>query len=394
MRSVPIAVLVVSCLVADVRATEWIVAKDGSGQFSEIQPAVTASQNGDVIWVMPGAYGAVTLSQKTITILGAGAASTSVTSLRVEATPSGFASVSGLGVAEATTVANNLGTVVLRDCTGTVLAITNCPRVFVENWHGLRGSCNNVDGLWIAKSSFVGAAGKDALPGAVPGTWSQLPTSGQSAFGARASKLFISNSEFAGGAGGQGSCLPTPGLLGGAAGGNGLHDETGNCSFWLANSTFTPGLGGKGLAACAPTAGAVGVKTLPTTQLQWDDQGAELFPLSILTPSLLGKFTTIEVWGHPYDNITLLIDPIPATTIKSPTPGFPLGLNLTPGVVNIWPLQRTIGPSGSLVWMHKIPSDPALLGTPVFVQALLTAPASGPSHLPTLTGVSVSVLTE
>jgi hypothetical protein len=394
MRAVPIGLLVVSFLVADARATEWIVAKDGSGQFSEIQPAVDAAQNGDEIWVLAGAYGPAIIAQKTIAVLGAGAGSASITSLRIETTPPGFTSVSGLTISQTTTVTANVGTVVLRDCVGQNLAVTNCPRVFVENWHGLRGSCNNVGGLWIAESSFAGGTGKDALPGAVPGTWSQLPTPGLSAFGARTSKLFISNTEFAGGAGGMGSCQATLGYLAGAPGGAGLHDETGGCSFWLARSTFTPGAGGTGLAACTPQPGAVGVKTLPTTQLLWDEQGAELFPLSILTPSLLGQSTLIEVWGHPNDNIILLIDPNPATTVTSPTPGFPLGLNLTPGVVNIWPLQRTIGLGGSLLWKHKIPSDPALLGTPVFLQAVLTSPTGGPAHVPVLTGVSVSVLTE
>jgi hypothetical protein len=375
-------------------ANEWVVAADGSGQFTDIQPAVDAAQSGDVIWVLPGLYGVVDIIQKTLRVIGAGAESTTVGSVSIGAVPPGIAVLSGMTIAQQTSITANQGTVVLRDCIAHDLALSDCKQVFLENWQGTHGTSDSVDALWIATSHFEGSAGNDAVSSGVPDIWSQLPTPGTTAFVASKSKIFATGSDFTGGSGGQGSCLQSLGYVAGAVGGNGLEDATGDCSLWLAKCTFTPGIGGSGDVLCTESLGSSGLKTTATTKLTWDDQGADLFPLWILAPSLIGQSTTIQIWGQPGDSILLLIATNPATSFPTTVAGFPLGLDLTSGFVNFWPLTRTIAAAGYLTWKHIIPSDPLLLGTPVFVQALLAAPLAGPWHPPTLTSVSESILSE
>jgi len=377
-----------------VSATEWVVNSDGSAQFTEIQAAVDAAQDGDSIRIMPGSYGKVSILQKVVSLLGTDAADTTISSLRVIAAPTGFVSISALTITQSTGLTTDQATIVLRDCAGQDLHIANCESVFLENWHGRRGTSDTVDALWIASSEFVGAKGKDGIWSGTLGGWRQLPTPGMAGFSARHSMLFVTGSSFRGGVGGQGSCVQAQGYLAGAPGGNGLEDETGDSSFWVATSTFHAGGGGVGGSTCNETPGATGLKTQPGTILKWDEQGAELFPLSILAPSIIGSHTTVKVWGHPGDGVMLLIATNPATLLDTSKAGFPLGLDLTLGFVNLWPLTRTIGPDGTLLWQHKIPNEPLLVGTPTFVQALLAAPAAGPYHPPVNTGVSVSIIVD
>src|SRR5262245_61421313 len=223
---------------APVCATEWVVNSDGSAQFTDIQAAVDAAQDGDLVRVMPGSYGKVSILHKLVSLLGTDAAGTTIASLRIMSAPAGFVNISALTISSNTGFTADQATIVLRDCTGEDLHIGSCQTVFVENWHGRRGTSDTVGALWITSSEFVGAQGKDAVWAGTPGSWRQLPTPGMSAFGARHSTLFVANSTFTGGDGGQGSCVAAQGFLAGKSGGNGLEDETGDCSFWLSKSAF------------------------------------------------------------------------------------------------------------------------------------------------------------
>src|SRR5262252_218274 len=59
-------------LVATARASTWTVDDDGPADFPTISAAISAVAPGDVLFVMPGTYGAFTL-YKPLTILGPGA---------------------------------------------------------------------------------------------------------------------------------------------------------------------------------------------------------------------------------------------------------------------------------------------------------------------------------
>ena len=54
------------------QGTVWTVDFDGSGDFDEIQPAVDAAADGDVILVAPGGYAPFRISGKGLRVHGAG----------------------------------------------------------------------------------------------------------------------------------------------------------------------------------------------------------------------------------------------------------------------------------------------------------------------------------
>lgn len=374
------------------RAEDLHVAADGSEAFTQIQAAVEFASSGDVIWVAAGDYAAVTLDTKALMIIGAGAETVSAASLLITSVPQGLVAVASLRVLGTTLVTDNQASVLLRDLAGSNLALRNCAHVYVENWDGQSGSSNRVQ-AWLTDCRFEGPAGKDAVPGVLPETWRQLPTPGGTAFEARDSRLDVAGSEFVGGAGGLGSCLPLPGLLPGASGGAGLADVVGDCSFFVAQSSFTGGAGGTGGWLCEAASSGIGLLLEPGTTLEWDESAAPLYPLAVLTPSYLGLKTTMLISGVPGDKIMLIISNLPGAQSVPGVAGFPLGVGIDPAAhLNLWWLTRTIEADGTLLWMHKIPDAPELAGTPVFVQALLVpGPASAP-HPATLTGTSVSII--
>lgn len=395
MRVLPfvLATLVAgTALVLPASAGQWTVARDGSGHFTEIQQAVDVGQGGDVIWVLPGVYGDVVVQQKALHVLGAGAGSTFVDSVRIDSMPGGMTCFAGLSIGGETVASANLGTVVLRDCAAQELSLAGCERVYVENWHGTRATSEVVGALWVSTSQFQGAAGLDAVWGGDPFVWDQLPTPGQSAFTARATTLLATRSDFLGGAGGNGSCISLVGLLAGEEGGSGLVDAGGDSTFWLADCSFAAGTGGKGGILCQLGGTPAALITALTTDLHWDEDGANLYPMSIQVPTQVGAYSAIDFWGQPGDSILLLTATSPAAGLVTDAPGFPLGLDLNTGFVNFWPLTRTIQQDGHVTWTHIIPNEPLLAGLVLFEQALLVDAPGGPAHPPLLTSVSSTII--
>jgi hypothetical protein len=374
-------------------AEQLHVAADGSEAFTQIQAAVNYASSSDVIWVAAGSYAAVTINGKALLIVGAGAETVSAASLTIESVPQGLVGVASLRVLGATLVTDNQATVLLCDDEGGELTLRNCVSAYVQSWRGRRGSSDSVQTAWLTNCRFEGPAGKNAVPGLLPGTWITLPTPGGTAFEARTSWLRVAGTEFVGGAGGLGSCLPLPGLLPGASGGAGLADVLGNCSFFVAQSSFTGGAGGEGGPLCQAAAAGIGLLLQPGTKLEWDESAAPLYPLAVLTPSLLGQKTTILISGVPGDKIMLIISNLPGAQDVPNVVGFPLGAGIAPAAhLNLWWLTRTIGVDGTLEWMHKIPDAPELAGTPTFLQALLVPGPTSAPHPATLTGTSVSII--
>jgi hypothetical protein len=162
----------------------------GSGaQFTEIQAAVDAAQAGDVILVQPGTYGAITVFQKPLRILGDGTGTVTVAGAGFAAHVGGLLAneelvLSGLrlqsigSLLPVVRVENSAGTVVLHDLelplTGfgvPGLLVVDCPRVLVLDSlvrGGVLGGFGATprgalyalrSGLWIAGCEIAGANG-------------------------------------------------------------------------------------------------------------------------------------------------------------------------------------------------------------------------------------------
>jgi len=109
--------LVLSAAVASsALASTYIVDANGTGQFTNIPPAIAAAQDGDVIIVMPGAYSPFTLT-KSLTIVGRGNVSAIGSNLAISNIPAGnLAAVVNLR-ASGLSVANCAGHVIVQDVT-------------------------------------------------------------------------------------------------------------------------------------------------------------------------------------------------------------------------------------------------------------------------------------
>jgi len=58
--------------------TTWVVDDDGPANFADLPPAIAAASDGDVLVLRPGRYSAATLVGKGLSLVGAGAASTTI----------------------------------------------------------------------------------------------------------------------------------------------------------------------------------------------------------------------------------------------------------------------------------------------------------------------------
>ncbi|MEW6747991.1 MAG: hypothetical protein AB1486_35195, partial [Planctomycetota bacterium] len=70
--------LLVTLAPASVASRTWIVALDGSGDFTQVQPAIDAASPGDIILVKPGTYDSFILN-KALTVVGSGQDLTTIT---------------------------------------------------------------------------------------------------------------------------------------------------------------------------------------------------------------------------------------------------------------------------------------------------------------------------
>lgn len=378
----------------------WTVAADGTGQFTQIQSAIAAAKDGDVIRVLPGSYSSFSLT-KAIMIVGEGAGLSLVEGggeCSIQGVATGSAGISRMGLSGTIKVASNQARILLQEASGQKLTISGSSSVLLEKWSGEQGVAMGVESLWLIDCSFQGGEGVPAILGP-HGVWKQLPTPGSNAFHAGSSTLFVSNSNFTGGKGGAGLCSPSPKVIAGKSGGAGL-SLSDDSTAWIAESVFSGGAGGSGQASatagCADAEPGTGLKSGAQTKLHWDEKGEALFPLKILDASQ--GVVTMEFSGYPDDQILFILSTKPQTPgidLQSyGVGGFPLGVDIGSGQVNYWFLDRTIYPDGKLVWKHLLPVDPALTGVPVFVQAFLYAPPTEPAHLPVLSAPTFWVIAE
>ncbi|MCB1060266.1 MAG: right-handed parallel beta-helix repeat-containing protein [Calditrichaeota bacterium] len=141
-----ILVLVVAGLVSSATATIRTVSQFGTADYTSVSSAVSASSTGDTILVSPGSYNdAITITFRTITIIGAGWDATQISPSSGAAltlsTSSNGSVLEGMAIVANTTVLNtggNTDSVTIRRCTMQTpqnfgYSLTNCRRIYFED---------------------------------------------------------------------------------------------------------------------------------------------------------------------------------------------------------------------------------------------------------------------
>jgi hypothetical protein len=224
-----------------------VVDASGGGQYLDLQPAIHAASDGDVILVKSGSYGVADIVAKSLVLtadLGATVDCSTVSVSQLAAHQS--VSVRGLQIGSTFNVSGNAGFVLIESCTIRTLAglallvdqssqtaVVDCDLV---NW----GLGNPRDAarvsrsvLYVYDSNFVGGD-VGLLPGA------HLPQTGGDGIAADDSSiLFVSASTIRGGRGEDGDCL----VMDGGPGGDAIQASD-HTVVLLLGAVLVPGAGG------------------------------------------------------------------------------------------------------------------------------------------------------
>jgi hypothetical protein len=216
----------------------WVVDDNGGAgvDFTDVQPAVDAAANGDVILVAPGLYTGFQIVSKSLTIQAEPGASTwvqrgSLPDLLAIRDTSGSQTVTirGLRLSDAAG-----GGIVLENCAGTVW-IEDCVCLQLPTFYayteGLRAE--DCDSVVLVRSRFRGQGGRDVTGGVM---WGALD--GRDGLSALRSNIHAYGCIFEGGDGGWGSSMPR-------AGWNGGHGLTMRTGFLFLSDCYVEGGVGK-----------------------------------------------------------------------------------------------------------------------------------------------------
>jgi hypothetical protein len=349
----------------------------GAGVFStDIQPAIDAAVDGDLVLVEAGTYSGFTIDAKGVSVVADGGAVVSNGRVTVKnVTASERVLLQGLtfhgdDLAPAIVTLNAPGAIWIESCTVTgststtgpglvAVSINSCPSVVIERslmtgGDATTGGPVNMGGpaLHVANSG-VAVSDSQCLGGIGAATSSAGGGFGGSGLRVLSGFVFASGSSFQGGAG----AAPVPPQFPGGVGGAGINTEA---PVTLLQCTVA---GGPGFPASPPTVvgGAGSVAVLPGVARHF----------SIGSPVREGQMTTITAGGVPGETAWLLFSPSPsppllllpfkgALVLPATSPLFALGL---------------IPASGTLPIPIVMPSLPAALqSTTAWCQSVFTAP--------------------
>lgn len=235
VRTSILAVLALCGFAHAAAADVLVVDPSGAGDFTEIQPAVDASQDGDIVLVHPGSYQAVVLATDSLALIARFPGTVTIDWLQIRDLPSGrWIAISGLetlvdclAVSPTRTWSDSEGSIRVQDCTIRVkpglhdsdwllrcsdVAFTDCELIGLDGYDGTppgEDGHPGAAGLWAVDSQVAlfdstlrGGDGGHGEAGIAiefyggdggPGCWLNQ------------SLLFAMNTYFEGGDGGEGA---------------------------------------------------------------------------------------------------------------------------------------------------------------------------------------------
>jgi hypothetical protein len=424
-------------------ATTWIVATDGSGDFTEIQPAVDAASDGDIILVRDGTYKGVVVS-KPVSIVGTGQgrvfinqiSDTDMDAVAVRSVSNGVVGLASFtaGVpATPLSVQDSAGTVIAHDLglgRGMLFFVVVDSNVFLGqrfltggasgySWsEGPTAIASSVNVFSLTQTTFQGLDG-------YPSDDSSNGVDGESGFGINGSgAYFLAHLSAKGGRGGDGGyfdifCVPYPA----GAGGHGLEATGGQVliggfpeDLFRGNGggrgeyepqcydTSAGGDGGHGIyhtgggstqyASVTPTGGQGGGGNPPGDDgkpTEGNVTAIAALPTSkMLGDSALGSTFRFAFYGPQGDQLIMILSGTVGYLRPFGIEGFPL-FAVPGGFFFTIPLG-SFDATGTREVPLSVPFDPNLRGGAVFAQGVVTSPTG--AHKPQLTNVSFAIIKE
>jgi hypothetical protein len=288
-RLVPFAAVAALALVAvgAAPASAGVIVVDQLGgpgsQFTQVQAAVNAAVDGDVVLVRQGQYNPVSIGNKSVVIQGEGV---------VSLIDPNFEGGGGLGVfglaagkrivlrnlqvwgqmsfangipSTALGLSNCAGSVWIDSCTiKTQMVATNCANLVITNSSLRGGDCLapplaalpalilDATNAYVHGSTLVGGTGSGAETTGVP--FPDPAAVGSPALRATGGTTLVASCELTGGAGGNGYDHPIAGCLTAGAGGPAFHLASGNPVVRYLDTQLALGAPGNTPAGCTPPA--------------------------------------------------------------------------------------------------------------------------------------------
>lgn len=343
-RRIALSVVAWTCFAGAAQAQSVLIADAAGspGSFADIQLAVDAAGEGDIILVRDGEYGAVSIHDKGVTLVADASGRPQIVALAVSGlAPSQAVTVRGFEVARnvallapAIRLDDNEGLVALEDIVatpmvalseGTAVAtarVSACARAFLTRCTlvGPQISTNHIfvpaeptlrctgSTVFVYDSSIAGSQGRHA--GEFPSFGHQVASvTGAPAVQTTGGALFATGSSVRGGAGGNGYfwnetvCLPP------SAGGTGL---IAGGSVTLLDTEVIGGAGGVSAPGCPGTSSDGAATSITTGSIATIPQAARSY--EVTSPIHEGQVATTTVTGQPGDVVVVLIGFAPGGT--------------------------------------------------------------------------------
>ena len=402
-RLVPVS-LVLPLLAPSLAAGILTVGPAGSGaQFTEIQAAVDAALDGDVILVRPGTYAAIVV-EKPLRILGDGTGT-----VRIEAPTESAVSIRGIAASEELVLSgveavSNRTVIHVQDCPGTVvlqglvvslasdtgIELEDCGRALVLDSRIQAGSVERGLGAVFARNSEVWIANTDITGVTIPVIFAHYFFT-TSALDVARSRLHVWRSRIRGGDG-------HPALKASADGGAGIRATHSSVDVFGGPDSTVAGGQGVGPQASGISHGGIGLELHENSHarlqgdvlIQGGGEGpggpiappvqvdatssvtseAEVFPslASSAAQVALGSSFSLDLAGNAFGFQVLYLSlRTGPTKIYPNTEGFGLLVLDRAQLVRI--TGEVLPTTGTSTVNFRVPTTPALLGSTLFFQS-------------------------